>query len=117
MFAGEVVDVSEPRQRPDVKRSTDPVSATFRVAEVWKGPEQETVEVTTTLSDASCGYPFREGEGYLGYASEGLQATFCSTAACSDVDLYRSTIGARRLAWTYNGPSHFSIGLKGNLFP
>jgi len=78
VFAGEVVD-SEPRQRPDVKRSTDPASATFRVAEVWKGPEQETVEVTTALSDASCGYPFREGEGYLVYASEGLQATLCSS--------------------------------------
>lgn len=35
---------------------------------MWKGPEQETLEVRTPSAGPSCGYPFKEGQEYLVYA-------------------------------------------------
>lgn len=79
VFTGEVIEVGEPRQQPGGGTSSaDPVPVSFRVAQVWKGTETEPVEVTTPSSDASCGYPFREGASYLVYASEGLEVDLCS---------------------------------------
>ena len=48
------------------------MKVTFRVSEAWKGAGVETVSVQTAVSDASCGYPFDEGEGYLVFASKGI---------------------------------------------
>ena len=67
VFAGEVVDIDKPLP---VTSSIAPMKVTFRVSEAWKGAEGETLEVQTAVSDASCGYPFDEGEGYLVFASE-----------------------------------------------
>lgn len=95
VFAGEVVDVGEPhRQQPGLKSSADPVPVTFRVSEVWKEPEEETIEVTTASDDASCGYSFREGESYLVYASEGMQVDLCSgTKQLSAAEAELETLG------------------------
>jgi hypothetical protein len=59
VFAGEVVDL---------KRGFGTNKVSFRVSEVWKGPEQDTLEVTTPRYGASCGYSFKERQGYLVYA-------------------------------------------------
>ena len=59
VFSGEVVDVeSIPHFRFKV---------TLRVSEVWKGPEQGTLEVNTD-DPTFCGTPFKEGQEYLVYA-------------------------------------------------
>lgn len=52
------------------KRSAFNATAILRVSEVWKGPEQETLEVNTR-DPAFCGYPFKEGQEYLVYAQGG----------------------------------------------
>jgi hypothetical protein len=47
---------------------------------VWKGPEQETLEVSTPVSGSACGYPFKEGQEYLVYADgkQELKVDLCS---------------------------------------
>ena len=45
-------------------------TVTLRVSEVWKGPRQQTVTITTEAdSGVGCGYPFEEGREYLVYAT------------------------------------------------
>ena len=82
VFSGEVVEIDRPSL--PLTSSIAPVAVTFRVSEVWKGPEQGTLEVKTPVSGASCGYSFRSGESYLVYASEtsmvegeGLEVLLC----------------------------------------
>ena len=80
VFSGEVVDVGE---GPPIRMmgSRLPSSrATLRVSEVWKGPEQETLEVSTPVSGSACGYPFKEGQEYLVYADgkQELKVDLCS---------------------------------------
>jgi hypothetical protein len=84
VFSGEVVEVDkspppdkEVRFNPDYG---DIAIVTLRVSDVWKGPEQETLEVGTPVFGASCGYPFKEGQEYFVYASEGqgLEVVLCS---------------------------------------
>lgn len=48
----------------------DPIEVTFAVSKVWKGPQTETITLTTPRDSAACGYPFEEGEEYLVYAYE-----------------------------------------------
>ena len=43
---------------------------TLRVSEVWKGPWQETLEVSTPRGGATCGCSFEEEQEYLVYACE-----------------------------------------------
>ena len=71
VFAGEAVDIDKPQP---VTSSIAPMKVTFQVSETWKGAERETLDVQTAVSDASCGYPFDEGESYLVFASKGI---FC----------------------------------------
>ena len=54
-----------------------PATVTLRVSEVWKGPEQKTLEVETADSESICGYPFRSGERYLVYAGEDMPVGLC----------------------------------------
>jgi hypothetical protein len=58
VFAGEVVDL---------KRGFMTTKVSFRVSEVWKGPERETLEVNTPSQGGACRYPFSEGRKYLVY--------------------------------------------------
>ena len=43
-------------------------TVTLRVSEVWKGPEQETLEVRTHSQGSACGYSFKEAQEHLVYA-------------------------------------------------
>ena len=48
------------------------------VSEVWKGPKQRTVEVTTGAdSGMGCGYSFEDGREYLVYAGKGISVDLC----------------------------------------
>jgi hypothetical protein len=69
VFAGEVVKL---------KKGVGTNKVSFRVAEVWKGPEQETLEVRTPRYGMSCGYSFKEGREYLVYAEgKKMNVTYC----------------------------------------
>jgi hypothetical protein len=67
VFSGEAVDF----EKGAVATFGPTETVSFRVSKVWKGPEQETLEVGTQVFGASCGYPFKEGQEYLVYAYEG----------------------------------------------
>ena len=78
VFSGEVVDFEK---GPDsMFGPTETVS--FRVSEVWKGPQRETLEVSTPTQGSACGYAFKEGQEYLVYAytgQQGLETDLCSS--------------------------------------
>jgi hypothetical protein len=77
VFAGQVVNISKGKPLS----LWEPNTVSFRVSEGWKGPEQDTLEVTTPRGGASCGYPFKEGQEYLVYAygkEESLKVDLCS---------------------------------------
>lgn len=80
VFSGEVVDIDWPLLPVS---SAAPETVTFRVSEVWKGPERRTLEVKTAVSDASCGYPFDAGESYLVYAYDDGAGGVASASLCS----------------------------------
>lgn len=78
VFAGKVVEIDRPSG--PIMSSGDFETDTFRVSESWKGPERATLEVKTPVAGMSCGYPFKEGQEYLVYASGGrdLEVSLCS---------------------------------------
>ena len=87
VFSGEVVDVDEPPPATTMIEGTmafimpsGKATVTLRASEVWKGPRQQTVTITTGAdSDIGCGYPFVEGEEYLVYATgDGPSVSLCS---------------------------------------
>ena len=72
VFSGEVADAEKQGRTATV---------TLRVSEVWKGPEQGTLEVSTPSQETACGYPFEEGQEYLVYAygkEEPFKVDLCS---------------------------------------
>jgi hypothetical protein len=77
VFSGEVVDF-EKGSSIAAPWPTETVS--FRVSEVWKGPERETLGVSTATQGSACGYAFKEGREYLVYAygKQDLEVDLCS---------------------------------------
>jgi hypothetical protein len=73
VFSGEVVDVEK-----QAGKQGGTATVTLRVSEVWKGPEQGTLEVATSSQESACGYPFEEGLEYLVYAEQGFKVHLCS---------------------------------------
>lgn len=79
VFSGEVVDF-EKGADSTMFGPTETVS--FRVSEVWKGPQRETLEVSTPTQGLACGYSFKEGQEYLVFAytgNQGLETDSCSS--------------------------------------
>jgi len=79
VFSGEVVDFEK---GADSTMFGPTETASFRVSEVWKGPQRETLEVSTPTQGSACGYAFKEGQEYLVYAytgKQGLQTDLCSS--------------------------------------
>jgi hypothetical protein len=66
VFAGKVESITKGEPTPRSGMPTNAVS--FRVSQVWKGPERETLQVSTPSQGPSCKYPFKEGQDYLVYA-------------------------------------------------
>ena len=114
VFSGEVVKIDQPSP---FKSSAALETDTFWVYEVWKGPEEEILEVHTALIGASCGYPFKEGEEYLVYAytgKQGLEVDLCNgtqrlTEAQADLEVLgageKPTGGGEALSDTSGGVS------------
>lgn len=65
VFAGKVVDVDVPF---GIMKFIDDVKVTFEVSKIWKCPDYKTLVLTTSISDASCGYNFRQDKKYIVYA-------------------------------------------------
>jgi hypothetical protein len=68
VFSGRVVKLTEPGKGL-IRSSADPVTATFAVANVWKGEAKPQLAVYTAISSASCGFSFQMNTDYLVYAS------------------------------------------------
>lgn len=67
-------------------------TVSLRVSEVWKGPDQGTLQVSTPSQGGACGYHFEEGREYLVYAhgKQGLKTHICTETkplAEADADL------------------------------
>jgi hypothetical protein len=50
----------------------------FRVSEAWKGPNRETLELTTQSQGTVCGYSFSAGRKYLVDATGKMSVSLCS---------------------------------------
>jgi hypothetical protein len=74
VFAGKVVDLKKNQKGP--LGGVDKVS--FRVSEVWKGPNRETLDLTTQSQGSACGYHFSEGREYLIDATGKMSVSLCS---------------------------------------
>jgi hypothetical protein len=63
VFVGQVVNIygSLAPEESGAKVYVRADTVSFRVSEVWKGPEPETLEVTTPSEGPACGYSFSEG--------------------------------------------------------
>jgi hypothetical protein len=70
VFSGEVAATS---------RHPGTATVTLRVSGSWKGPDGAMLEVKTPVGGGACGYPFKEGQEYLVYASGGrdLEVDLC----------------------------------------
>jgi hypothetical protein len=75
VFAGEVVDSGN--LGSPYRFSSETATVTLRVSKVWKGEAREKIEVTTVVDEASCGFPFQEGEEYLVYAPKNMEIALC----------------------------------------
>lgn len=77
----------------------------FDVATVWKGPEAETISLTTQQDTAACGYPFEERVEYVVYSWNGVDVARCSRTAPVE------HAGEDLAAFATGGPSDSEIGL------
>lgn len=87
VFAGTVTDIADPFQPGSYHSTAADRHVTFNVSEVWKGPDYESIVVSTAVSSASCGYSFSEDEDYLVYArgaEDELSVSLCSRTAVLD---------------------------------
>ncbi len=56
-------------------------SVNFDVTTVWKGPDSETMTLTTHRDSATCGYPFEERVEYVVYSHNGSNVGLCGRTA------------------------------------
>ena len=56
----------------------------FDVETVWKGPDAETLSLTTQQDTAACGYPFEERVEYVVYSWNGVDVARCGRTAPVD---------------------------------
>jgi hypothetical protein len=105
VFSGEVVEFEKPPPDTATVEGTmltvmgdagRKATVTLRASEVWKGPRQQTVTITTEAdSGMGCGYPFEEGREYLVYATGGEPSvSLCGeTKPLSDADADLEALG------------------------
>lgn len=66
VFSGKVIDIKEKRSSNGYLAK----SILFEVTNTWKGIHQSQITITTGISDANCGFDFKNGKEYLVYANE-----------------------------------------------
>ena len=90
---------------------------------MWKGPERETLQVTTPRGGAACGYSFSEGREYLVYAmGKKIKVDSCGettllSEASADLEVLDNgeTMGGSRVLYDTSGgfPPLGVIGMVG----
>lgn len=104
VFSGTVTAIEGPSGC--VISTADPARVTFQIYEVWKGPEQSVIDITTALMSPSCGYEFAVGQSYLVYAygeEDNLQVSLCSrTNTLSSAGEDIQALGESRTAFCQN---------------
>ena len=126
VFSGEVAEVKEgPPTKMMGMSGVRTSRVTLRASEVWKGPQRETLEVSTPRDGMTCGYPFKEGQEYLVYAytgKQGLEVDLCNgtqrlTEAEADLEVLgagKKPTGGEVLSDTSGGVSvRAMVGLAG----
>ena len=105
VFSGEVVEFEKPPPDTAMVEGTmltvmgdagREATVTLQASEVWKGPRQQTVTITTEAdSSVGCGYPFEEGQEYLVYATgKEPSVSLCSeTKPLSEADADLEALG------------------------
>ncbi len=97
VFSGQVMSVEEGSSTRMFGMSVPSRRVTLQVSEVWKGPQTETLEVSTPRDGATCGYAFKEGQEYLVYAygkEEPFKVDLCSqTRLLSRADAHLRVLG------------------------
>jgi hypothetical protein len=105
VFSGEVVEFEKPPPDTAMVEGTmltvmgdagREATVTLQASEVWKGPRQQTVTITTEAdSSMGCGYPFEEGQEYLVYATgKEPSVSLCSeTKPLSEADADLEALG------------------------
>ncbi len=80
VFNGKVLDIKEKRGQKGYMHK----SVLFEVTEVWKGPQQTQIMISTGFGGGDCGIDFQKGQEYLVYAYEtdfygpvALETTIC----------------------------------------
>ena len=85
VFRGKVVSIREFDRGDGSWGTDDPTTVEFDVKTVWKGPNHQTLYLTTARSGASCGFTFIEGTEYVVYSRDGATVSLCSrTRALSE---------------------------------
>ena len=93
VFSGEVAAIEK---EAATSRHPGTATVTLRVSESWKGPEGAMLEVKSPVGGSACGYPFKEGQEYLVYASgrRDLEVSLCSeTKPLSKADADLAVLG------------------------
>src|ERR687894_156584 len=97
VFSGEVMNIEGGLSTRIFGMSVPSRRVTLQVSEVWKGPQTETLELTTPRDGAACGYNFKERQEYLVYAygkQEALKVDLCSqTRLLSRADEHLRVLG------------------------
>jgi hypothetical protein len=94
VFDGSVVKIDPTSRDETFSDRTFQVTefvVTLQVRQTWKGVEGATVQVTTSGSDASCGFDFKMGGRYLVFASRGGSDSRPRVSLCSFTRGYDGT--------------------------
>ena len=109
VFSGKVISINR-------SLSGYAYNVTFDVEKIWKGVSEKNIVVSTSISGASCGFGFKEGEKYIVYANgeKSLSAGLCSrTHLLTQADTDISVLGVGKsptsgIELTTKKPSNFS---------
>src|SRR5690348_9368285 len=70
VFLGTVTSVRPSTRLPRSQVFGEMLDVTLSVQEGYKGVSSKEVIISTPLSEAACGFPFKKGEQYIVYANE-----------------------------------------------
>ncbi|SFL75330.1 hypothetical protein SAMN03159341_109151 [Paenibacillus sp. 1_12] len=110
IFAGKVIKLSGPRLG-FFNSSADPLTVTFAVSTVWKGETRAELNVSTPMSDSSCGYSFEMNREYLVYASSDGSGKH-TTMLCDGTKLLSGSADDLAVLGSGNKPIAQSYSLK-----
>lgn len=87
VFSGQVIRINIPDHFGGMRSVGNPLTATFTVYKIWKGPHKNPIVIQTTRDSASCGYNFEVGQEYLVYSygsPSNLQTNICTRTTSLD---------------------------------